>query len=70
MDIHLGHIEDKIECFEATSMKALESKINEQVENNKVLLLEVFHVQHHVYIHPLHSQPVYTAIVHFKQKQQ
>lgn len=68
MSIQLERIEDKIECFEATSIKLLEQQINTQVENNKVLLLHVFSIHHQTYIHPQTNQPVYTAVVHFKAK--
>ncbi|WP_017728587.1 YrzA family protein [Halalkalibacterium ligniniphilum] len=68
MALQLERIKDKIECFEATSLKVLEEKMNEQTENNKALLLEVHSVQHQVYIHPQTSQPVFTAVVHFKAK--
>ncbi|WP_216829073.1 YrzA family protein [Alkalihalobacterium elongatum] len=68
MQIHLDTIEDKVECFEARSLKELEKKINEQIDNNKVLMLQVHHIQHHVYIDQKTSLPIYTAVVHFKAK--
>lgn len=68
MSIQLERIEDKVEFFEASDMRTLEQKISEQIENNKVLLLHVYSVQHSIYIHPKTEQPVYTANVHFKAK--
>ncbi|MFV8826809.1 DUF2536 family protein [Alkalihalobacterium sp. APHAB7] len=68
MQIHLDTIEDKVECFEARSLKQLEKQINEQIDNNKVLLLQVHHVQHNVHIDQKTSLPIYSAVVHFKAK--
>lgn len=68
MQIHLDQIQDKIECFQATTLKELEKKMNEQIENNKVLLLEVANIQYQVYADPKTSFPLFTAIVHFKAK--
>ncbi|WP_088102581.1 DUF2536 family protein [Halalkalibacter urbisdiaboli] len=68
MTIHLERIEDKIECYEETSMEALEKKINDQVDVNKVLMLEVNRVDYQIYQHPKSGAPIYTAIVHFKAK--
>ncbi|NEU31593.1 YrzA family protein [bacterium LRH843] len=68
MMIQLDRIEDKIECFEATDMQTLEKKINEKIEDNKVLLLHVYSVHHSVHINPRTERPVYSAIVHFKAK--
>ncbi|WP_100406625.1 DUF2536 family protein [Bacillus solitudinis] len=68
MSIYLERIEDKIECFEETSFEALENKINDQIDVNKALLLEVYHVQHHIYHHHKSGYPIYTAVVHFKAK--
>ncbi|MBU8905547.1 YrzA family protein [Desertibacillus haloalkaliphilus] len=68
MQIHLETIDDKIECFEASDMKTLEKKINEQIDNNKALLLEVKQISHHVHSDPQSGRPTYTAIVHFGAK--
>lgn len=68
MSIHLDRIEDKVECFEEESSQALEKRIAEQIENNKVLLLHVSSVQYSVYLHPRTELPMYTAVVHFKAK--
>ncbi|WP_078552703.1 DUF2536 family protein [Bacillus alkalicellulosilyticus] len=66
--IQLDRIEDKIECFEAFDLKTLELKINEQVENNKVLLLQVHHISYNVQVDPQMDKLKYSAIVHFKAK--
>lgn len=65
MNLQLQSIDDKIEFFEATSLQALEKKIEEQIINNQALLLRVKSVSHSVYLHPQTSQPMYTAVVHF-----
>ncbi|SDH58371.1 Protein of unknown function [Alteribacillus persepolensis] len=69
MGIQLQPLGDKIEFFQSASLQELESKINKQVEHNQDILLSVHHVQHHVHYDPSTSQPVYTAVVHFKSKQ-
>lgn len=68
MKITLDKINDKIEFFQANDLKKLEKKIEEQIENNKVLMLEVHSVDHQVAIDPNTSIPLYTAVVHFKGK--
>ncbi|EGL84046.1 Protein of unknown function DUF2536 [Caldalkalibacillus thermarum TA2.A1] len=68
MQLKLERIEDKVEFFEATDIKTLEKKIDEQIENNKALLLEVHSVQHQVAFDPRTGQPLYSAVVHFKAK--
>jgi hypothetical protein len=68
MNIHLERIDDKIECFEETSFRTLEQKMNEKIDVNKALMLEVSSVRHQIYQHPKSGYPVYTAIVHFKAK--
>lgn len=68
MEFKLERIHDKVECFEAYDIKTLERKIEEQIENNKVLMLEVHSVTHHVCFSPDSGRPLYTAIVHFKTK--
>ena len=66
MSFFLDKIESKIEFFEAYDLQTLEKKINEQIENNKALLLGVFSISHQVVFHPLHNKMLYSAIVHFK----
>lgn len=68
MKLTLERINDKIEFFEADELKKLEKMIDEQIENNKALLLEVHSVQHHVTFHPVTNMPLYSAVVHFKAK--
>jgi hypothetical protein len=66
MSFFLDKIENKIEFFEAYDLMTLEKKINEQIENNKALLLNVFAISHNVVFHPIHNKMLYSAIVHFK----
>jgi hypothetical protein len=68
MEFRLERIEDKIEFFEADNIKKLERAIDEQIENNKVLLLHVHGISHQVIIDPNSGKRVYTAAVHFKAK--
>ncbi|MCY7652341.1 YrzA family protein, partial [Bacillus safensis] len=41
MDFQLDFLKDKIEFFEATSLKELEQKIQKQIEHNQAILLTV-----------------------------
>jgi hypothetical protein len=66
MGFMLDKIENKIEFFEAYDLKSLEKQIDEQIENNKALLLQVFFISHHVVFHPLQNKMLYSAVVHFK----
>ncbi|MFC0296165.1 YrzA family protein [Geobacillus jurassicus] len=66
-NISLDLIEDKIEFFEADDLRALEKKINEQIEHNKALLLSVYHVSHQMHITE-NGKRWYSAVVHFKAK--
>jgi hypothetical protein len=66
MSIFLDKMENKIEFFEAYDLNSLEKKINEQIENNKALLLNVFSISHNVVFNPLKNKMLYSAIVHFK----
>ncbi|BAU28251.1 uncharacterized protein DUF2536 [Aneurinibacillus soli] len=68
MKLTLERIEDKVEFFEASNLRTLERKIEEQIENNKVLLLHVYSVTHQIAFHPETGRPLYTAVVHFKAK--
>jgi len=67
MNFQLDMIEDKIELFEATDIKTLEKKINEQIENNKVILLRVHSVSHQMHVDE-NGRTLYSAVVHFKAK--
>ena len=66
MDIFLDKMENKIEFFEAYDLSTLEKKINEQVDNNKALMLTVFFISHNVVFNPLKNKMLYSAVVHFK----
>ena len=63
----LDIIEDKIEFFEASELKMLEKKINEQIDNNKALLLTVNSVSHQMHVDE-NGRTYYSAVVHFKAK--
>lgn len=66
MNISVGPLKDKVEFFEADHIKKLEDAIQQKIEINEAIMLEVYQVQHHVYYHPEHGRPVFTASVHFK----
>lgn len=68
MEISLSRIENKIEFFEAQDLRTLETKINDQIENNKALMLDVFTLSHQVVFNPLTNKMHYSAVVHFKVK--
>jgi hypothetical protein len=68
LDFILETIETKIEFFEAYDLKTLERKIEEQINNNKALLLNVHAVQHQVTFDPNAGKMLYTASVHFRVK--
>ncbi|QGQ94246.1 DUF2536 family protein [Paenibacillus psychroresistens] len=66
MSIFLDKMEAKIEFFEAYELNTLEKKINEQIDNNKALMLSVFFISHNVVFNPLKNKMLYSAVVHFK----
>jgi hypothetical protein len=68
MSFNLDKMEDKIEFFQAYDLKTLEKSIDEQIDNNKALLLNVFALQHHVVFDPNAGKMLYSAVVHFKAK--
>lgn len=65
--LNLDLIEDKIEFFEAESLKTLEEKIQAQIEINKAILLQVHSVSHQMYVSE-EGRRFYSAVVHFKTK--
>ncbi|PLT34617.1 DUF2536 family protein [Bacillus sp. V5-8f] len=67
MNFQLDLIQDKVEFFEADSIKALEDKIQSQIEVNKAILLEVYHVSHQMHVTE-EGRRFYSAMVHFKAK--
>lgn len=67
VNIHLDLIQDKIEFFEATNIKELEKKIQEQIEHNQQILLEVHSVSHQMHVSE-DGKRFYSAVVHFKAK--
>ncbi|KRE98361.1 hypothetical protein ASG89_04945 [Paenibacillus sp. Soil766] len=68
MDFILDRIENKIEFFQAYDLKTLEEKINDQIDNNKALMLDVYAIQHHIVFDPNAGKMLYSAVVHFKVK--
>ncbi|KIL16250.1 hypothetical protein B4107_2429 [Bacillus safensis] len=64
MDFQLDFLKDKIEFFEATSLKELEQKIQKQIEHNQAILLTVHSVSHQTTV--IDERILYTAVVHFK----
>lgn len=64
MDFQLDFLKDKIEFFEATSLKELEQKIQKQIEHNQAILLTVHSVSHQTTV--IDDRILYTAVVHFK----
>ncbi|CAM3236730.1 YrzA family protein [Paenibacillus lupini] len=68
MEFRLDLIEDKVEFFEAGDLRTLELRIDQQIENNKALLLQVHQVQHHAVFNPNTGKMQYSAVVHFKAK--
>ena len=67
MDFKFDLIEDKIEFFESSDLKTLEKKVNEQIDNNKALLLAVHAVSHQMHVDE-NGKRFYSAVVHFKAK--
>ena len=65
MNFQFDLIQDKVEFFEATNIKTLEKKINEQIEVNKAILLTVHSVAHQIHIDE-NGRTFYSAVVHFK----
>ncbi|UQZ93679.1 DUF2536 family protein [Bacillus safensis] len=64
MDFQLDFLKDKIEFFEASSLKELEQKIQKQIEHNQAILLTVHSVSHQTTV--IDEWILYTAVVHFK----
>ncbi|MEH6941919.1 YrzA family protein [Bacillus sp. JJ722] len=67
MNISFDLIEDKVEFFEATSLKDLEKQIQTQIDLNKSILLCVHSVSHQMYVSE-DGRRLYSAVVHFKNK--
>ncbi|RIX59376.1 DUF2536 family protein [Paenibacillus nanensis] len=68
MEFKLDLIETKIEFFEASTIQALEERIEKAIETNKALMLDVHAVSHQVTFDPRSEKMRYTAAVHFKLK--
>ncbi|MCM3442036.1 YrzA family protein [Metabacillus halosaccharovorans] len=67
MDFQLDLLKDKVEFFEATSIKDLEKKINDQILHNQAILLYVHSVSHQMFVTE-DGKRIYSAVVHFKAK--
>ncbi|WP_433743318.1 DUF2536 family protein [Falsibacillus pallidus] len=67
MNIQFDMIEDKVEFYEASSLKGLEQMVNEKIEQNKAILLSVHHVSHSVQF-DADGKKHYSAVVHYKLK--
>lgn len=67
MNISFDIIEDKVEFFEATNIKDLEQKIQNQIDVNKTILLHVHSVTHQMFVGE-DGRKLYSAVVHFKNK--
>jgi hypothetical protein len=65
--IDLDLFDDKVEFFEAESIKKLEEKIQSQIAENKAIMLEVHSVSHQMYVSE-EGRRFYSAAVHFKRK--
>ncbi|WLR44024.1 DUF2536 family protein [Bacillus carboniphilus] len=65
MNFHLDLIQDKVEFFEASSLKELERKVNEQIEVNQKIMLGVHSVTHHIHVED-NGRKTWSAVVHFK----
>ncbi|WP_207627496.1 MULTISPECIES: DUF2536 family protein [Bacillaceae] len=60
-------IEDKVEFFEATTLKTLQKKIESQIDENRAIMLGVHSVSHQMHVNE-NGQTYFTAVVHFKKK--
>lgn len=65
MNFQLNLIKDKVEFFEADSLKKLENQIQTQIEANEAILLGVHAVSHQMHVDE-HGRRFYSAVVHFK----
>ncbi|MDR6122268.1 hypothetical protein QFZ87_001865 [Bacillus sp. SLBN-46] len=67
MNFQFDLIEDKVEFFEATSLKTLQKKIESQIDENRAIMLGVHSVSHQMHVNE-NGQTYFTAVVHFKKK--
>lgn len=67
MNFQFELIEDKVEFFEANSLKTLQKKIESQIDENRAILLSVQSVSHQMHVNE-NGQTYFTAVVHFKKK--
>lgn len=57
-------LEDKVEFFEVR-LSFFRTKISEQIDNNKALMLEVHHISHQMVMDPESKRPYYSACCSF-----
>jgi hypothetical protein len=67
MNFQLDLIQDKVEFYEAESIKVLEERVQAQIEVNKAIMLEVHSVSHQMHLTE-EGRRFYSAVVHFKVK--
>ena len=67
MNFQFDLIEDKVEFFEANNLKALQKKIETQIDENRAILLGIHSVSHQMHVNE-NGQTYFTAVVHFKKK--
>ncbi|MBO0959409.1 DUF2536 family protein [Neobacillus sp. MM2021_6] len=67
MNFQFDLIEDKVEFFEATTLKTLQKKIESQIDENRAIMLGVHSVSHQMHVNE-NGQTYFTAVVHFKKK--
>lgn len=67
MDFQLDILKDKVEFFEADTIKNLEKQIQQQIEVNRSILLEVHNVSYQMHAAE-DGRRLYSAAVHFKAK--
>ncbi|MEW9500512.1 DUF2536 family protein [Jeotgalibacillus marinus] len=67
MSFQVEMLQDKVEFYDAHTLKDLEKKIQTQIEHNQAILLRVHSVSHNVTIDD-NGRPYFTAVVHYKAK--
>ena len=67
MSFQIEMLQDKVEFYDAHTLKDLEKKIQTQIEHNQAILLRVHSVSHNVTIDD-NGRPYFTAVVHYKAK--
>jgi len=65
MSFQIDILKDKIEFYEASTLKELERNIQIQIEHNQAILLRVHSVSHQIVINDK-GRPFYSAVVHYR----